>query len=71
MQPSGHRPAAHLHQARADRRWPPGSCDDLAAALAAPGLPAFACIPGARPGLMAAASERCDIAAWAAARSRS
>ena len=44
-----------------------GSCHDLAAL----GLPAFACIPGACPGLMAAAIERCDIAAWAAARSRS
>ncbi|WP_155335022.1 VWA domain-containing protein [Acrocarpospora corrugata] len=38
---------------------------DNAAALAALGVPAFACTPDAFPGLMAAAIERRDIAAWA------
>jgi Mg-chelatase subunit ChlD len=36
-----------------------------AAALAAMGVPAFACTPDAFPGLMAAAIERRDIARWA------
>ncbi|GIH24040.1 VWA domain-containing protein [Acrocarpospora phusangensis] len=36
-----------------------------AAALAALGVPAFACTPDAFPGLMATAIERRDIAAWA------
>jgi hypothetical protein len=36
-----------------------------AAALAALGVPAFACTPDAFPGLMAAAIERRDIAQWA------
>ncbi|NBE98396.1 VWA domain-containing protein [Nonomuraea sp. KC401] len=36
-----------------------------AAALAAMGVPAFACTPGAFPELMAAAIERRDIARWA------
>ncbi|GAA2864564.1 VWA domain-containing protein [Nonomuraea rubra] len=36
-----------------------------AAALAAMGVPAFACTPDAFPGLMAAAIERRDIAQWA------
>jgi hypothetical protein len=49
----------------------PGYSHDLGAALAALSVPAFACIPGACPGLMAAAIERRDIAAWAAARSPS
>ncbi|WP_327590735.1 VWA domain-containing protein [Nonomuraea sp. NBC_00507] len=38
---------------------------DNAAALAALGVPAFACTPDAFPGLMAAAIERRDIAQWA------
>ncbi len=41
---------------------------DNAAALAAMGVPAFACTPDLFPELMAAAIERRDIAAWAAAR---
>jgi Mg-chelatase subunit ChlD len=36
-----------------------------AAALAAMGVPAFACTPDAFPGLMAAAIERRDLARWA------
>lgn len=38
----------------------------LAAKLAALGVPSFACTPDAFPGLMAAAIRRDDIAAWAA-----
>jgi hypothetical protein len=38
---------------------------DNAAALAALGVPAFACTPDAFPDLMAAAIERRDIARWA------
>ena len=38
-----------------------------AAALAAIGVPSFACTPGLFPDLMAAAIERRDISAWAAA----
>jgi Mg-chelatase subunit ChlD len=38
---------------------------DLAAALAALGVPAFACTPDAFPDLMAAAIERRDLAEWA------
>ncbi|WP_061292300.1 VWA domain-containing protein [Herbidospora cretacea] len=38
---------------------------DNAAALAAMGVPAFACTPDAFPDLMAAAIERRDITAWA------
>ena len=41
---------------------------DNAAALAAMGVPAFACTPDLFPELMAAAIERRDIAGWAAAR---
>ncbi|MDQ3897734.1 MAG: VWA domain-containing protein [Actinomycetota bacterium] len=41
---------------------------DNAAALAGLGVPAFACTPDLFPELMAAAIERRDIAAWAAAR---
>lgn len=40
---------------------------DHAAALAALGVPAFACTPDLFPDLMAAAIERRDISAWAAA----
>ena len=40
---------------------------DHAAALAAVGVPTFACTPDQFPGLMATAIERRDIAAWAAA----
>ncbi|MDC5699174.1 VWA domain-containing protein [Intrasporangium calvum] len=40
---------------------------DHAAALAAIGVPAFACTPDLFPDLMAAAIERRDIAGWAAA----
>ena len=40
---------------------------DHAAALAAIGVPAFACTPDQFPDLMATAIERRDIAAWAAA----
>ena len=39
-----------------------------AAAFAALGVPAFACTPDAFPDLMAAALQRRDIGAWAAAR---
>ncbi len=39
---------------------------DLAAKLAALGVPSFACTPDAFPGLMAAAIRRDDINAWAA-----
>ncbi|MDQ0381050.1 VWA domain-containing protein [Amycolatopsis thermophila] len=39
---------------------------DTAAALAALGIPAFACTPEVFPDLMAAAIERQDIATWAA-----
>jgi Mg-chelatase subunit ChlD len=49
----------------------PGYDHDTAAALAELGVPAFACTPDAFPGLMAAAIERRDISAWAAARARS
>jgi hypothetical protein len=38
---------------------------DNAAALAALGVPAFACTPGSFPDLMAAAIERRDITEWA------
>lgn len=41
---------------------------DLAAKLAALGVPSFACTPDAFPGLMAAAIRRDDVAAWAAAQ---
>jgi Mg-chelatase subunit ChlD len=40
---------------------------DHAAALAAVGVPAFACTPDQFPGLMATAIEKGDITAWAAA----
>ena len=39
---------------------------DLAARLAALGVPSFACTPDAFPGLMAAAIRRDDVTAWAA-----
>ena len=39
-----------------------------AAALAALGVPSFACTPDAFPELMAAAIQRTDVAAWAAGR---
>jgi hypothetical protein len=39
-----------------------------AAALAAMGVPCFACTPELFPELMAAALERRDVAAWAAER---
>jgi len=39
---------------------------DLAAKLAALGVPSFACTPDAFPGLMAAAIKREDVAGWAA-----
>jgi hypothetical protein len=38
---------------------------DNAAALAALGVPAFACTPGSFPDLMAAAIERRDLTEWA------
>lgn len=41
---------------------------DHAAALASIGVPAFACTPDAFPDLMAAAIEKQDIGAWAAAQ---
>lgn len=41
---------------------------DLAAKLAALGVPSFACTPDAFPGLMAAAIRHDDIATWAAAQ---
>lgn len=41
---------------------------DLAAKLAALGVPSFACTPDAFPGLMAAAIRRDDVASWAAAQ---
>jgi hypothetical protein len=43
----------------------PGYDHDNAAALAALGVPAFACTPDSFPDLMAAAIERRDIAEWA------
>ena len=46
----------------------PGYDHDNAAALAALGVPAFACSPDLFPELMAATIERRDIAGWAAAR---
>jgi ribosomal protein S18 len=46
----------------------PGYDHDTAAELAELGVPAFACTPDAFPELMAAAIERRDIAAWAAAQ---
>jgi Mg-chelatase subunit ChlD len=46
----------------------PGYDHDMAAQLAELGVPAFACTPDAFPDLMAAAIERRDIAAWAAAQ---
>ena len=46
----------------------PGYNHDIAAALAEPGVPAFACTPDAFPDLMAAAIERRDITAWASRR---
>ncbi len=39
---------------------------ELAAKLAALGVPSFACTPDAFPGMMAAAIRRDDVAAWAA-----
>lgn len=39
---------------------------EMAAALAAMGVPCFACTPDRFPGLMAAALERRDVAGWAA-----
>lgn len=41
---------------------------ELAARLAALGVPSFACTPDAFPGLMAAAIRREDVNAWAAAQ---
>lgn len=41
---------------------------ELAARLAALGVPSFACTPDAFPGLMAAAIRRDDVNAWAAAQ---
>jgi Mg-chelatase subunit ChlD len=46
----------------------PGYDHQTAAALAALGVPAFACTPGHFPELMAAAIERQDLAAWASSR---
>jgi Mg-chelatase subunit ChlD len=46
----------------------PGYNHDIAAELAELGVPAFACTPDAFPDLMAAAIERRDITAWAAAQ---
>jgi Mg-chelatase subunit ChlD len=46
-------------------RGRPSYDHELAAKLAALGAPAFACTPEHFPGLMAAAIERRDIAAWA------
>ena len=46
-------------------RGRPSYDHELAARLAALGAPAFACTPDHFPGLMAAAIERRDIAAWA------
>jgi Mg-chelatase subunit ChlD len=43
---------------------------DHAAALAAVGVPSFACTPDLFPDLMAAAIERRDIGSWAAANAR-
>jgi hypothetical protein len=44
---------------------------ELAAKLAALGVPSFACTPDAFPGLMAAAIRRDDVNAWAAAQGMS
>ena len=46
----------------------PGYHDGHAQAFAAMGCPVFACTPDQFPDLMAAALQRADIAAWAAAR---
>jgi len=46
----------------------PGFDHEIASALAALGIPAFACTPDLFPDLMAAAINREDIAQWAAAR---
>jgi Mg-chelatase subunit ChlD len=46
----------------------PGYHGEHAAAFAAMGCPVFACTPDQFPDLMAAALQRADIAAWAAAR---
>jgi Mg-chelatase subunit ChlD len=48
----------------------PGYDHDIAAALAALGVPAFACTPDAFPELMAAAIERRDITSWSQANTR-
>jgi hypothetical protein len=44
----------------------PADDRQLAAQLAALGVPSFACTPDAFPGLMAAAIRRDDVNAWAA-----
>ncbi len=51
-----------------DDRGAPSYDAGIAAALAALGIPAFACTPDLFPELMAAAIERRDVAAWAASR---
>jgi hypothetical protein len=48
----------------------PSYAADHAAALAAVGVPSFACTPDLFPDLMAAAIERRDIGSWAAANAR-
>jgi len=51
-----------------DDRGAPSYDPNNAAALAALGVPAFACTPDLFPELMAAAIERRDLAAWAASK---
>ena len=51
-----------------DDRGAPSYDPNNAAALAALGVPAFACTPDLFPDLMAAAIERRDLAAWAASK---
>ncbi len=46
----------------------PSFDQEIAAELAALGVPAFACTPGDFPDLMAAAIQRCDLQQWAAQR---
>jgi hypothetical protein len=46
----------------------PAHDHDHAAALAALGIPAFACTPDLFPDLMAAAIERRDLQSWTAAQ---
>jgi hypothetical protein len=50
-----------------DDRGAPAFDQDSAAAFASFGIPAFACTPDLFPQMIAAAIERRDMSAWAAA----